>query len=106
MAVSGGGGTLFDNVHNGSEGGFAGVEIGESVVTVGVDGSGRQLVRKELRFEPGHSYTLVLTSSAPKGSAHTAPQRVDAILVDDHVLDRTAKGAMNRTGDPAVGGIR
>lgn len=99
VAVKGHDGDLFDNVNNGSEAGFADVTVGPSVVTVKVDGSGKQLVRKEMRFERGHSYTLVLTSSATKGSARNAPQRVDAIVVDDRVLDRNAEHATTRSAD-------
>ncbi len=106
VAVQGRDGDLFDNVNNGSEAGFADVEVGRSVVTVKVDGSGKQLVRKEMRFEPGHSYTLVLTSGATKGSARNVPQRVDAIVVDDRVLDRSAERGLNRAGDTTARGKR
>lgn len=98
VAVQGRDGDLFDNVNPTSEAGFADVDVGTSAVTVKVDGSGKQLIRKEMRFEPGHSYTLVLTSSSGKGTARNAPQRVDAIVVDDRVLDRNSdrSGAGNR----------
>jgi hypothetical protein len=90
VSIQGRDGDLFDNVNPTSEAGFSDVEVGSRAVIVKVDGSGKQLIRKEMRFEPGHSYTLVLTSSRAQGTARNAPQRVDAIVVDDRVLDRDA----------------
>lgn len=66
---------LFDNVSPASEAGFEAVEASPVTLVVRADGSGRQLLKREMRFERGHSYTLVL--------AGRAGQRIDAIVVDD-----------------------
>lgn len=90
VSLLGKSGELFDNMNPASEAGFADVDIGAATVVVKLDGSGTQVIRKQIRFEAGHSYTLVLTGGAAKGSA----QRVEAVVVDDRVM-ATEKGAMN-----------
>lgn len=81
VAVQGRDGDLFDNVNSTSDAGFQDVEPGATSVIVKVDGSGKQLIKKEMRFERGHSYTLVLTGGGVTGGV----QRIEAIVVDDRV---------------------
>jgi hypothetical protein len=91
---------LFENVNPTSEAGFADVNIGTATVVVKLDGSGTQVIRKEIRFEAGHSYTLVLTGGAAKGST----QRVEAVVVDDRVS--TSDGGSMSMGDTSKRGER
>jgi hypothetical protein len=68
---------LFDDVDGGDEAGFEDVAAADKT-TITIRGSdGRQLIRKQLKLEAGHAYTMVLTTSA-KG-------QVDAITIDDKV---------------------
>jgi hypothetical protein len=68
---------IFDNVNLTSEAGYKDVDPINTTIVVKADGSGKQLARKEMRFMPGHSYTVVLTGTG---------QRAEAILVDDKVM--------------------
>jgi hypothetical protein len=65
---------LFDNVNNGSEAGFADVDAANTTITVRVN-DGAQLIRRQLKLEAGHAYTMVLTTT-DKG-------KVDAITIVD-----------------------
>lgn len=69
---------FFDNVNLTSEAGFKNIDPVKTTVTVNVDGNGKQLLKREMDFKAGHSYTVVLTG--------TASQRVEAIVIDDHML--------------------
>ena len=73
-----------------SDAGFQDVDSGATSVIVKVDGSGKQLIKKEMRFERGHAYTLVLTGGSTIGRA----QRVEAIVVDDKVSTTNANRTM------------
>ncbi len=90
VALLGRDGDLFDNVNPTSDAGFQDVDSGATSVIVKVDGSGKQLIKKEMRFERGHSYTLVLTGGSTIGRA----QRVEAIVVDDKVSTTNANRTM------------
>ncbi|WP_353267450.1 DUF4397 domain-containing protein [Gemmatimonas sp.] len=90
IAVSGHVGDLFDNLNPTSDAGFHDVKVGAASVIVKVDGSGKELIKKEMRFERGHSYTLVLTG----GSTTDRAQRVEAIVVDDKVAPTDTTNAM------------
>jgi hypothetical protein len=79
---------LFDNVGLATEAGFEDVEPRNTTMIVRADGSGRQLLRKELRLEAGHSYTVVLTGGNRQGGA---AQRIEAIVIDDRPM-RTTDG--------------
>lgn len=69
---------FFDNVNLTSEAGFKDIDPVKTTVTVNVDGNGKQLLKREMDFKAGHSYTVVLTGSAS--------QRVEAIVIDDQAL--------------------
>jgi hypothetical protein len=90
VALLGRDGDLFDNVNPTSDAGFQDVDSGATSVIVKVDGSGKQLIKKEMRFERGHAYTLVLTGGSTIGRA----QRVEAIVVDDKVSTTNANRTM------------
>lgn len=87
---------LFDNVNLTSEAGFETLDAQPVMLIVRADGSGKRLLRKELRMEAGHSYTVVLTGSSA--------QRIEAIIVDDRAVPTEGSGA-SRT-DTAPGGMR
>ena len=75
---------VFDNVNLTTEAGYEAVDARTVTLIVRAEGSGRQLVKlvkKEMRLQPGHSYTVVLTGS---GS-----QRIEAIVVDDRAVPAT-----------------
>jgi hypothetical protein len=80
---------LFDDVNLTSEAGYKDIDPAKTTLLVREDGSNRQLVKKEMNFQAGHSYTVVVTSN-------TKGQRVDAIVVDDHVMNQP--GTMDSTG--------
>jgi len=63
VLVSGRSEPLFDNVNNGSEAGFADVNAANTTITVRSN-DGKQLVRRQLKLEAGHAYTMVLTTSS------------------------------------------
>jgi hypothetical protein len=87
---------LFDNVNLTSEAGYEDVDARNTTLIVRADGSGRQLIRKELRMQPGHSYTVVLTGSGT--------QRVEAIVVDDRAIP--GEDAARNPNAPNRGGNR
>jgi hypothetical protein len=68
---------IFDNVNLSSDAGYKDVDAINTTLVVKADGSGKQLLRKEMRFLPGHSYTVVLTGTG---------QRVESIVIDDQAL--------------------
>ncbi|MBY0490295.1 MAG: DUF4397 domain-containing protein [Gemmatimonadaceae bacterium] len=75
---------LFDNVNLASEAGYKDVDPLNTTLIVKADGSGKQLLKKEMRFQPGHAYTVVLTGTA---------QRAEAIVVDDTAVKGTTRDA-------------
>ena len=74
VMLSGRADPLFDNVNNGSEAGFADVDAANSTITVRSN-DGKQLIRRQMKLESGHAYTMVLTS--------TDVGKVDAITIVD-----------------------
>ncbi|MEO7520998.1 MAG: DUF4397 domain-containing protein [Gemmatimonas sp.] len=74
---------IFDNVNFGSEAGYKEMDPMQGTLIVKVDGANRQLLKKQMNFVAGHSYTIVL--------AGNGAQRVDAIIVDDQALGTTGK---------------
>jgi hypothetical protein len=71
---------IFDNVNLASEAGYKDVDPLNTTLIVKADGSGKQLLKKEMRFLAGHAYTVVLTGTG---------QRAEAILVDDKAVSAT-----------------
>jgi len=69
---------FFDNVNLTSEAGYKNIDPVKTTVTVNVNGNGKQLLKREMDFKAGHSYSVVLTG--------TAGQRVDAIVIDDQAI--------------------
>ncbi|MCO4099334.1 MAG: DUF4397 domain-containing protein [Gemmatimonas sp.] len=92
VSIQGREGNVFDNVNPTADAGFQDVDAGATSVIVKVDGSGKQLIKKEMRFERGHAYTLVLTGGSTIGRA----QRVEAIVVDDKVSATNTGGMVVR----------
>jgi len=74
---------MFDNVNFGSEAGYKEMDPMQGTLIVKVDGANRQLLKKQMTFVAGHSYTIVL--------AGNGAQRVDAIIVDDQALGTTGR---------------
>ena len=58
----------------GSEAGFADVDAASTTITVRSN-DGKQLIRRQMKLESGHAYTMVLTS--------TDVGKVDAITIVD-----------------------
>lgn len=69
---------FFDNVNLTSEAGYKNIDPVKTTVTVNIDGNGKQLLKREMDFKAGHSYSVVLTG--------TAGQRVEAIVIDDEAI--------------------
>ena len=69
---------FFDNVNLTSEAGYKNIDPVKTTVTVNVNGNGKQLLKREMDFKAGHSYSIVLTG--------TAGQRVEAIVIDDQAI--------------------
>ena len=69
---------FFDNVNLTSEAGYKNIDPVKTTVTINVDGNGKQLLKREMDFKAGHSYSVVLTGAAG--------QRVEAIVIDDEAL--------------------
>jgi hypothetical protein len=76
---------FFDNVNLTSEAGFKNIDPVKTTLTVNVDGNGKQLLKREMDFKAGHSYSVVLTGAAG--------QRIEAIVIDDQAIS-TAKMLM------------
>jgi len=76
---------IFDNVNFGSEAGYKEMDPMQGTLIVRVDGTNRQLLKKQMSFVAGHSYTIVL--------AGNGAQRVDAIIVDDQAMGAPADSA-------------
>lgn len=69
---------FFDNVNLTSEAGYKNIDPVKTTVSVNVDGNGKQLLKREMDFKAGHSYSVVLTGMAG--------QRVEAIVIDDQAI--------------------
>ena len=69
---------FFDNVNLTSEAGYKNIDPVKTTLTVNVDGNGKRLLKREMDFKAGHSYSIVLTG--------TASQRVEAIVIDDQAI--------------------
>jgi hypothetical protein len=78
---------IFDNVNLASEAGYKDVDPLNTTLVVKADGSGKLLLKKEMRFQPGHAYTVVLTGTG---------QRAEAILVDDKAVSGTTAADSGR----------
>ena len=78
IVISGMQDPFFDNVNLTSEAGYKNIDPVKTTVTVNVDGNGKQLLKREMDFKAGHSYSVVLTGAAG--------QRVEAIVIDDEAL--------------------
>lgn len=78
---------IFDNVNLASDAGYKDVDPLNTTVVIKADGSGKQLLKKEMRFEPGHAYTVIVTGTG---------QRAEAILVDDRAVASATSGNMGR----------
>jgi hypothetical protein len=63
VMLSGRNDPLFDNVNNGSEAGFADVDAGSNTTITVRTADGKQLIRRQLKFDAGHAYTMVLTTA-------------------------------------------
>ncbi len=74
---------VFDNVNFGSEAGYKELDPMQGMLTVRSDRTKRELLKKDMKFLAGHSYTVVL--------AGASSGRVDAILVDDQAMGMTGK---------------
>lgn len=74
---------LFDNVNNGSEAGFEDVAAGTNTTITVRTSDGKQLVRRQLKFDAGHAYTMVLTT--------TTGGKVDAITIVDKAPSDSAR---------------
>ncbi len=82
---------IFDDVNPTTEAGFRDVDPVSTTLIVRTSDNGRQLFRKEMRLEAGHAYTVVLSG--------TSGQRVEAIVIDDRMLDGDVTGTMDGTHD-------
>lgn len=71
---------FFDNVNLASEAGFKDVDPLNTTLIVRADGSRKQLLKREMEFKPGHSYSVILTG--------TSGRRVEAIVIDDATVSR------------------
>ncbi len=69
---------FFNNVNLTSEAGYKNIDPVKTTISVNVDGNGKQLLKREMDFKAGHSYSIVLTG--------TAGQRIDAIVIDDEAI--------------------
>ena len=74
---------VFDNINFGNEAGYKELNPMEGTLTVRADRTNRELLKKDMKFLAGHSYTVVLAGSSTG--------RVDAILVDDQAMGMTGK---------------
>ena len=74
---------VFDNINFGSEAGYKELNPMEGMLAVRSDRTNRELLKKDMKFVAGHSYTIVL--------AGVSTGRVDAILVDDQAMGMTGK---------------
>lgn len=72
---------IFDNVNLTSEAGYKDVDPLTTTLIIKADGSGKQLLKKEMKFMAGHAYTVVVTGTGA---------RAEAILVDDRPIEGTA----------------
>jgi len=73
---------FFDNVNLTSEAGYKNIDPVKTTVSVNMSSNGKQLLKREMDFKAGHSYSVVLTG--------TAGQRIEAIVIDDEAVS-TAK---------------
>lgn len=72
---------IFDNVNFASEAGYKEMDPMEGMLLVRSDDNSRELLKKQMKFVAGHSYTIVLSG--------VSGGRVDAIMVDDQAVGAT-----------------
>ncbi|WP_373059122.1 DUF4397 domain-containing protein [Gemmatimonas sp.] len=69
---------FFDNVNLTSEAGYKNIDPVKTIVSVNMNSNGKQILKREMDFKAGHSYSVVLTG--------TAGQRIEAIVIDDEAI--------------------
>ncbi len=73
---------FFHKVSLTSDAGYKNIDPVQTTVSVNVTSNGKQILKREMDFKAGHSYSVVLTGMAG--------QRIEAIVIDDEAIS-TAK---------------
>ncbi len=92
VLIQGNNDPFFDNVNLTSEAGYKDIDPLNTTLIVRADGSGRQLLKREMQFKAGHSYSVVLTG--------TSGQRIEAIVIDDMAMGRDSTAADTTRRNP------